>query len=84
MTEDDIKQFVADTFGFETPAGEIDPEEPLWGPESRFGLDSIDSLKLIAALRERQAFDIGGLAPGTFRSVRSIAGFLNPVTANPA
>ncbi|MGW6917517.1 acyl carrier protein [Kitasatospora sp. NPDC054939] len=84
MTEEEIKEFVAATFGFEVPAAEIDAEEPLWGSEARFGLDSIDSLKLIAALRERQAFDIGGLAPGTFRSVRSIAEFLNGVTAGNA
>lgn len=77
MTEDQIKDVVVSTFGIDSPAAEIDSDEPLWGNGSRFGLDSIDSLRLISAVREHNSFDIGGLAPGSFRSVSAIAEFLS-------
>jgi acyl carrier protein len=53
-------------------AGEIDDDEPLFGPDARFGLDSMDTLKFIAVLHEQYGFDVGSAKTDTFRTIARI------------
>ncbi|MGQ0842182.1 phosphopantetheine-binding protein [Actinokineospora sp.] len=78
MIENQLRELFAATFAVDIPAADILVDEPLWGSASRFGLDSMDSLKLIALVQQRHGFDIGALTPTTFTSVRSIVEFIDP------
>ncbi|MGW6441556.1 acyl carrier protein [Lentzea sp. NPDC055074] len=53
-------------------AGDVGDDEPLFGPDARFGLDSMDTLKFIAVLHERYQFDIGSAKTDTFRTIARI------------
>jgi acyl carrier protein len=35
------------------PAGGLDPDEPLFGPDARLDLDSLDALQLSMAIQQR-------------------------------
>jgi acyl carrier protein len=49
----ELKQLIVDTCDKRVPATEIGDNEPLFGPDARLGLDSLDALQLSLELQKR-------------------------------
>lgn len=81
---DDLRKLIADVYPLTIPAEEIASDEPLFGPESRFGLDSIDTLQLISRLRGQYGFDVANIGMNTFKTLDSIEAFLREGTGSSA
>lgn len=77
MIEEQVRTLFAKVYQLDTPAEQINVEEPLFGPESRYGLDSLDTLRFIGALQQQYQFDVGSCGTDTFRTIRSIAEFVS-------
>ncbi|MDG4830821.1 acyl carrier protein [Solwaraspora sp. WMMD1047] len=76
MVEQQVRTIFASVYAIDRPAEGIDLDEPLFGPESAFGLDSLDTLRFIAALQDAYRFDVGACGTDTFRTIRSISDFV--------
>jgi acyl carrier protein len=76
MVENEVRAIFAKVYNLSEPADQVGPDEPLFGPDSQYGLDSLDTLRLISALQERYHFDVAACEVDTFRSIRSITGFV--------
>ena len=50
---DELKTLVLQAVEKEAPAGGLADDEPLFGPEARLDLDSLDALQLSMAIQER-------------------------------
>ena len=68
----EVRALFVQTYRLDVDPSSIDPEEPLYGLASRFGLDSMDTLKFIALLHEKYGIDIGSTNTDTFRTLASI------------
>lgn len=57
---------------------EIDPEAPLFGEDSGFGLDSIDALELIVLMEKKYGIKLQDPSKGKaiFKSVRVMAEYI--------
>lgn len=76
-----LKQMIVEACNLEgVDASGIDDDEYLGGPESRFGLDSLDALELIVAIKARYGVHIQNDAElrEALASVNSFADFLQP------
>lgn len=71
---DHLRERFVRTYDLDVAPGSVTATEPLFGPDSRFELDSMDALKLIAELHGEYAFDLGTLATDSFRTLDSIIG----------
>lgn len=69
---DEVRALFVHTYSLDIDPDSIDPGEPLYGLASRFGLDSMDTLKFIARLHETYGIDIGSTNTDTFRTMASI------------
>ncbi|WP_137294886.1 beta-ketoacyl-ACP synthase 3 [Nocardioides dongxiaopingii] len=76
MTEHEAAEMFVELYQLDVDPAAIGGSDPLFGPRSAFGRDSMDVLKLIAALRERYRFDIGDLKTESFLTTSSIVDFL--------
>ncbi|MDN5715615.1 MAG: hypothetical protein L0G89_00115 [Janibacter sp.] len=76
MTEHEAAEMFVDLYQLDVDPATIGGTDPLFGPRSAFGRDSMDVLKLIAALRERYSFDVGDLKTESFLTTSSIVNFL--------
>jgi acyl carrier protein len=76
VVEQQVRTIFASVYKIDQPVEGIGLDEPLFGPGSVFGLDSLDTLRFIAALQETYKFDIGACGTDTFRTVRSITDFV--------
>ncbi|MDX5895316.1 acyl carrier protein [Rubrobacter radiotolerans] len=76
LLKQDIKQRFVSVYGLDVSPDEIGDDQELFGPESSFGLDSMDVLQFIATMHEEFNFDLGSLRTDTFKNVDTIAGFL--------
>jgi acyl carrier protein len=76
VVHDEVRDIFATIYNLDLPAGRVDLDEPLFGPASAYGLDSLDTLRFIAALQEAYGFDIAACGTDTFRTVRGIAEFI--------
>ena len=75
----DIKRLLVTTLRLEDVCPEdIGDDEPLFGPESRLGLDSLAALELLAAIEFTYKVRFGneGTAREHFRSISSLASFV--------
>jgi|ADGO01.1.fsa_nt_gi acyl carrier protein len=77
MIEQQVRTMFTEVYRLDVPAEQIGLEEPLFGPESRYGLDSLDTLRFINALQQTYQFDVGSCGTDTFRTIRSIAEFVS-------
>lgn len=77
MIEQQVRTLFTEVYRLDVPAEQIGLEEPLFGPESRYGLDSLDTLRFINALQQKFPFDVGSCGTDTFRTIRSIAEFIS-------
>lgn len=53
LAPDDLKEFVLSAVDKTEPEGGLSPNEILFGPESRLGLDSLDALQISMAIQKR-------------------------------
>lgn len=60
-------------------ADEIGDDEPLFGPDSRLSLDSLDALQISVAIGRRYGVRIEGSRDGrtAFASINHLAAFIN-------
>jgi acyl carrier protein len=57
---------------------ELSPNAPLFGPDSPFGLDSLDAVEMVVAIQRRYAIRIDGQETGrhVLQSLATLAGFI--------
>lgn len=70
---DDLRALFVSTYELKHEPSEIAADEPLFGVRSRFGLDSMDTLKFIAVVHNQFGLDIGSTNTETFRTLAGIA-----------
>lgn len=75
---DELRELFVSTYDLDLPPGDVDPTEPLFGTRSRFGLDSMDTLRFIALLNERYGLDIAATNTDSFRTIERIEAVLGP------
>ena len=68
----ELKQLVLDAAEKPTPDGGLLDDEPLFGPDSRLGLDSLDALQISMALQDRYGVRMPD-SKDTRRALTSIA-----------
>ncbi|MDO8785792.1 MAG: phosphopantetheine-binding protein, partial [Syntrophales bacterium] len=49
----ELKKLIVEECDLKTDPGEIGDEEPLFGGDSKFGLDSIDALQISVAIQQK-------------------------------
>lgn len=76
MNEQTIAEKFVKTYDLDVRAEDLRPDQPLFGPQSELGLDSMDVLKFIAALAEEHTFELAAIKTESFRTLRSITEFL--------
>lgn len=77
-TEYEVAQLLIDALHLEMTAGEIGPEEPLFG--EGLGLDSIDALEIALAISRTYGFELkseDGRAHQVFASLRNLTGYID-------
>lgn len=77
-TEYEVAQLLIDALHLEMTAGEIGPEEPLFG--EGLGLDSIDALEIALAISRTYGFELKseeGRAHQVFASLRNLIGYID-------
>jgi acyl carrier protein len=77
-TEFEVAQLLIDALHLEMTAGEIGPEEPLFG--EGLGLDSIDALEIALAISRTYGFELKseeGRAHQVFASLRNLTGYID-------
>lgn len=73
--ERELAELLVEVLHLEQPAGEIDPEAPLYG-EQGLGLDSIDILEIAVAISKKYGFKLRSDDPDNdriFASLRALA-----------
>ncbi len=77
-TEHEVAQLLIDALHLEMTAGEIGPEEPLFG--EGLGLDSIDALEIALAISRTYGFELKseeGRAHQVFASLRNLTRYID-------
>lgn len=77
-TEYEVAQLLIDALHLEMTAGEIGPEEPLFG--EGLGLDSIDALEIALAISRTYGFELKseeGRAHQVFASLRNLTRYID-------
>ena len=77
-TECEVAQLLVDALHLEETAGEIRPEEPLFG--EGLGLDSIDALEIALAISRRYGFELRseeGRKHQVFASLRNLTRYID-------
>jgi acyl carrier protein len=76
-TENEVAQLLVDALHLEMTAGDIQPEEPLFG--EGLGLDSIDALEIALAISRAYGFELKsdeGRAHQVFASLRNLTRYI--------
>jgi acyl carrier protein len=76
-TENEVAQLLVDALHLEMTAGDIEPEEPLFG--EGLGLDSIDALEIALAISGAYGFELKsdeGRAHQVFASLRNLTRYI--------
>ena len=75
MTQDfttTLKTLILDACDKDEPAGGLSPDEPLFGPEARLGLDSLDALQVSVAIHKKFGIRLAD-SKDTRRAMASLA-----------
>lgn len=78
---DELQALYVELYELDVAPADVSPDESLFGLGTRFGLDSMDTLRFIAVLHSRYDFDLGTMKTETFRTFRSIEQALAPQSA---
>lgn len=77
--EKELMEIIVDVCKIEDPIpDDISPDDPLLGPESVFGLDSLDAVEIVVAVEARYKVRIGAdeNSRRVFRSLRTLAEYI--------
>jgi acyl carrier protein len=76
----ELKQLIVEECDLMTDPGEIGDEEPLFGRDSRLGLDSIDALQISIAIQNKYNIIITDSKETrrVMRSINTFADFVQP------
>jgi acyl carrier protein len=77
--EQELVRMVAETCRVADPLpGDIPPDAPLIGPDSPFGLDSLDAVEIVVAVQRRYNVRIDAQEGGreVLRSIGTLAAFI--------
>ena len=83
--EIELQTLVIEVCNVPDPPATVDPLAPLVGPDSPFGLDSLDAIEVVVAVQRRYHVRIGGqeTARDVLRSLRTLADFIGNEGAAP-
>ncbi|OYD09617.1 acyl carrier protein [Paludifilum halophilum] len=76
MNEQKMKELFVKTYELDMKPEEIESNQVLFGPESSFGLDSIDVLRFISALKDEYQLQLGSIRTDTFKNIEAITQFV--------
>jgi acyl carrier protein len=76
MIELAIKELFVKTYELDMNPESIDSHAVLFGPESSFGLDSMDVLRFISVLKDTYDLQLGSIRTDTFKSIQTITQFV--------
>lgn len=76
MNEQNVKEMFIKTYEIDIKPEEIESDQVLFGPESSFGLDSMDVLRFISVLKDEYNLQLGSVQTDTFKSVQTITQFV--------
>lgn len=76
--EDTIQQTIVDALGLSIASKSIAEDAPLFGPEAGggLGLDSLNSLEILAALSDKFQSPLDNIEASDFYSVSTLAAYL--------
>lgn len=76
----ELKKLIVEECDLTTDPGEIGDEEPLFGGDSKFGLDSIDALQISVAIQQKYNITITDSKETrrVMRSLNTFADFIQP------
>jgi len=76
----ELKRLIVEECDTMTDPGEIDDEEPLFGRDSKLGLDSIDALQISVAIQDKYSIAITDSKEmrRVMRSLNTFADFIQP------
>lgn len=77
--EQELSEMIIDTCRVADPvAAEIGPDAPLIGPDSPYGLDSLDAVEIVVAVQKNYRIRIEAQEAGreVLRSLRSLATYI--------
>lgn len=69
---DELQRLFVKLYDLGVAPESVGPDEPLFGLSSRFGLDSMDTLRFIVLLHEEYGLDIGSTGTESFRTLHQI------------
>lgn len=69
---DALKALILDACDKDEPAGGLSPDEPLFGPEARLALDSLDALQVSVAIHKKFGIRLAD-SKDTRRAMASLA-----------
>lgn len=72
MNTDDLKALILEAAEKTAPEGGLGDDEPLFGPDARLGLDSLDALQISMAIQQRYGVRMPD-SKDTRRALASIA-----------
>ena len=79
--QDEVKNLILEAADKEEPAGGLTAAEPLFGPESRLLLDSLDALQISMAIQKRYGVRMPD-SKETRRALTSLAHLADHLTAS--
>lgn len=71
-----IKEIYLELFEITIPVEELDNNVDLFGPESPFGMDSMDVLAFINKLKEEFNLEYNQINTDSFKTINNIVGFI--------
>jgi acyl carrier protein len=79
--QEEVKNLILEAADKEEPAGGLNADEPLFGPESRLLLDSLDALQISMAIQKRYGVRMPD-SKETRRALTSLAHLADHLTAS--
>jgi acyl carrier protein len=76
--ERELQDLVIEVCNVTDPPAEVAPDAPLIGPDSPFGLDSLDAVEVVVAVQKRFEVRIGSQETSreVLRSLRTLAEYI--------
>lgn len=72
MVKKKVKQLFIECYELSMTEAELEDDVALFGPDSPFGLDSMDILKFITILKDEFEINLGSIRTDTFSTVNQI------------
>ncbi|CAM5796643.1 MULTISPECIES: acyl carrier protein [Brevibacillus] len=76
MIKQTVREKFLETYKLNVSLEEVKDDQPLFGPDSPYGLDSMDVLMFINLIKKEYDLDIGAVNTDTFKTINSIVAFI--------